>query len=474
MDRIGEDAEGRHEVVKMCMEVLEDTSGATLKKSRYLGKRLDEDHLYPDSYRKQIDAVVDMLWNSGVSASDLASISQGLQILDSLTAACLRPQDWLGCLASQVYVKGTRLIFVMPPECKNSEALKKSDIGLVVTRAKSDRTEGPYAVMMVIGRRLMRKHLESNCKHARSRVQKAKTNLADAERHSTKDGVVKARKILAAAERQHAEYAPTRLEKQNEQDRAIAEKRDPREIGYAELGDKVCTFTAYDKNYDQGMLNDMYKYVGEYYLGLPAFGPNTLRSIHVTDVMEVCCQIGIPYNGQRLVRHFALSRNGEFERKRAYNGSTMDMVKDDPNSIGAVFAGILQSQDYLNRPLDKQGMIEAQEKALKAMLHNSYDGSGVNDVAGGAELFGDDPEIMNLRREECKKRMECRIGQHERSIESGVVVGVSPVHENYEIRPLRLEAEREEQLARIRVAKMQGRSGTQRWGGVGTPCCPTS
>lgn len=109
---------------------------------RYLGKRLDEDHLYPDSYRKQIEAVVDMLLDSGVSASDLASFSQGLQILDSLTAACLCPQDWLGCLASQVYVKGTRLIFVMPPECKNSEALKKSEVGLVVTHAKSDRTKG--------------------------------------------------------------------------------------------------------------------------------------------------------------------------------------------------------------------------------------------------------------------------------------------------------------------------------------------
>lgn len=307
----------------------------------------------------------------------------------------------------------------------------------------------------------MRRHLEANCKDARSQVQKAQTNLADAERHSTKDGVVKARKILAAAERQLAEYAPTESERKNEEDRAKAEKRDPREIGYAELGDKVCTFTAYGKNYDQGMLSDMYKYVGEYYLGLPAFGPNILRSIHVTDVMEVCYKIGIHYNDQRLVRHFALARHGEYERKKAYNGHTMDMAQDDLNSIGAVFAGILQSQDYLNRPLDKQGMIVAQEKTLKAVLHDSYDESDVNDVAGGAGLFGDDPEIMNLRREEYKKRMQCRIGQHDRSIESGGGVGVSPVDENDELRSLRLEAEMEEQLARIRVAKMQGRSGTQ-------------
>lgn len=306
----------------------------------------------------------------------------------------------------------------------------------------------------------MRKHLEANYKDARSQVQKAQTNLADAERNSTKDGVVKARKILAAVERQLAEYAPTESERKNEKDRAKAEKRVEREIGHAELGDKVCTFTAYGKNYDQGMLNDMYKYVGEYYLGLPAFGSNVLRSIHVTDVMEVCYKIGIHYNDQRLVRHFALARHGEFERKRAYNGHTMDMVQDDPNSLGAVFAGILQSQDYSNRPLDKQGMIEAQEKALKAVLHDSYDESDVNDVAGGAELFEDDPEIMDLRREEYKKRIQCRIDQHNRLIEARGVVGVSPVDENDELRSLRIEAEKEEQLARIRVAKLQGRSGT--------------
>lgn len=91
---------------------------------RDLGKRLDESHLYPATRHEKIDEVVDLLWNSGVSDEDLASLSCALQVLDSLTAACLRPQDWLGCLASKVHVRGNRLNFVLPPECKNKDALE--------------------------------------------------------------------------------------------------------------------------------------------------------------------------------------------------------------------------------------------------------------------------------------------------------------------------------------------------------------
>lgn len=303
----------------------------------------------------------------------------------------------------------------------------------------------------------MRKLLDANFKDAISQVQRAKANLADVERHPKMDGVVKARKILAAAERQLAEYAPTESERTNEEERANAENRVKREIRPAELGDKVCVFTPYGKNYDVGMLNAMYKYVGEYYLGLPAFGANILRTIHVTDVMGWCYKQGIPFDDQRLVRHFALARHGEFERKRAYNCNTMDMVEDDPDSIGAKFAGVLQTQDTSKGPLDKEGMIEAQDKALKAMLHDSYDDSPANDMGRGQELFGDDPEIMNLRREECKRRLQRSIDHFDRSTESGG----SPIDENDEIRSLRQEAEKQELLARIRVAEMQGRSGTQ-------------
>lgn len=109
---------------------------------RYLGKRLDESHLYPETRRVEIDTVVNLLWDSGVSDEDLASFSCALQILDSLTAACLRPQDWIGCLASKVHVKGTRLNFVMPLECKNKETLERSPTGLVVNHSKSKRTAG--------------------------------------------------------------------------------------------------------------------------------------------------------------------------------------------------------------------------------------------------------------------------------------------------------------------------------------------
>lgn len=180
--------------------------------------------MYPGTRHEEVDEVVDLLWDSGVSDEDLASFSFALQILDSLTAAYLRPQDWLECLASKVYVKGTRLNFVLPPECKNKDALEKSEIGLVVNHAKSKRTKGEHlsrvcvslAYMLrvgnvynctymyltmpdarrplcghaVIGRRLMRKHLVAG-------FQRARANVA-AIRASTKTQVEKAEKALAA------------------------------------------------------------------------------------------------------------------------------------------------------------------------------------------------------------------------------------------------------------------------------------
>lgn len=97
----------------------------------------------------------------------------------------------------------------------------------------------------------------------------------------------------------------------------------------AELGDKVCPFTKYGKSYNSDKLRDLYKYAGKYTLGLAAFGPNILRSIHVTDVMNLCYKLGISENDPRLVRHFALARHGEFERRRAYNLAKMDKLQDD-------------------------------------------------------------------------------------------------------------------------------------------------
>ncbi|CAM9665995.1 unnamed protein product, partial [Pylaiella littoralis] len=113
----------------MCLDVLHDGGGATI------GKRDDERHLYPEKYEEQIDEVVGVLAKAGVSTEDLERFSCALHILDSLTSACLRPQDSLGCLACKAYVKNGRLVFVLPPVGKNSRTLVKSVIGMVVNHA---------------------------------------------------------------------------------------------------------------------------------------------------------------------------------------------------------------------------------------------------------------------------------------------------------------------------------------------------
>ncbi|CAN0158023.1 unnamed protein product [Ectocarpus sp. 4 AP-2014] len=135
MDKLG-GADRREEVKSMCMKVLEDNGGVSL------GKRDNEDHLYPEEYQKEIDQVVQALLRPGVTAKDLEMFSCALHVLDSLTAACLRPQDSLGFRACKAYVKHGRLDFVLPPVCKNSNTLLKSVRGMVVKHTKSERTRG--------------------------------------------------------------------------------------------------------------------------------------------------------------------------------------------------------------------------------------------------------------------------------------------------------------------------------------------
>lgn len=97
------------------MEVLSD------KRGRLLGKRENEDHLYPAEYQQQIDEVVKALSDEGVTAKDLEMFSCALHILDSLTAARLRPQDSLRFRACRAYVRNGRLEFFLPPVGKNSK-----------------------------------------------------------------------------------------------------------------------------------------------------------------------------------------------------------------------------------------------------------------------------------------------------------------------------------------------------------------
>lgn len=140
MAKIG-DAARREEVVAMCLEVLGDGGEASM------GTRTDEIHLYPEAHRDSIDEVVGILAKAGVSAEDLERFSCSLHIVDSLTSACLRPQDSLGCLACKAYIKNGRLVFVLPPVGKNSTALLRNAAGMVVHHKKAKEITGGSFVL---------------------------------------------------------------------------------------------------------------------------------------------------------------------------------------------------------------------------------------------------------------------------------------------------------------------------------------
>lgn len=135
MAKIG-DAARREEVVKMCLDVLGDGGGGSM------GTRTDENHLYPEEIRDKIEEVVTILAEAGVSAEDLERFSCSLHIVDSLTSACLRPQDSLGCLACGAYIKKGSLVFRLPPVGKNSASLLRNAAGMVVHHKKAKEIEG--------------------------------------------------------------------------------------------------------------------------------------------------------------------------------------------------------------------------------------------------------------------------------------------------------------------------------------------
>lgn len=270
--------------------------------------------------------------------------------------------------------------------------------------------------MMGIGRRLMKINLEVGFRRAKAnlvairastktQVEKAQraveTSRGSEELQQAEKDLERVTKPLAAAIRRLNEYSPTKEEKNNESERAVYEGREKRTIECAELGGKVCPFTKNGESYNSDKLRDLYKYAGKYTLVLPAFGRNILRSVHVTDVMNLCYNPGISKNDPRIVRHFALARHGEFERRGACNLAKIDNLQDDEGSLGSLLAGILQTQSYASRPLNKEDMRRAHGEALYKILGDSFDA----DISGAAVvtpvvLFEDGEEIVALRRTE--------------------------------------------------------------------------
>lgn len=52
-----------------------------------------------------------------------------------------------------------------------------------------------------------------------------------------------------------------------------------------ELEENMGPITEFGKTYNRTQLYTLYRYVGRHCLGLPAFGPNIFRTMHVTAVL---------------------------------------------------------------------------------------------------------------------------------------------------------------------------------------------
>lgn len=123
-----------------------------------------------------------------------------------------------------------------------------------------------------------------------------------------------------------------------------------------ELGENIGPITEFGQNYSRTQLYRLFRYVGRYCLGLPAFGPNILRSMHVTAVLIKAIKAGKKYDDPEIKDIFALARHGLFYREKTYN-----MVKADLDAAGGkTFVG---QNRGLSGTIGEDGESEANEEA---------------------------------------------------------------------------------------------------------------
>lgn len=215
----------------MCVEVLK-------REPRKFGKRKDEKHFRPDDRQVDIDGTVDAMIEGGMTTKVLAALSCALVVFDSVTTACLRNQDTLGSNARDTHIvtrKGKNgtdidiLRAVLPPEFKNRQSPYQTTEGCAVNHTKDDKVKDAYAVMMVIGRPIMRKLLA--------------VELAEQQKRLKETGGPNVNKKMNAAASQYR------------------------------LTEKIGPFNAKGKCYNNSKLYDLFKYVGRRALGLPFSAP---------------------------------------------------------------------------------------------------------------------------------------------------------------------------------------------------------
>lgn len=244
----------------------------------------------------------------------------------------------------------------------------------------------------------MTMRLKQNYEKACGELKLAKANLAEAK---TTGDRKKATTSLTHAEKEVKEYEPKAIDKSAQQDREKDTVSSLQKVLQpAELGDKAAPFTMYGKTYNNNQLYAMYQRVGWYALGLPAFGPNILRTIHVTTVMTLCYQLEISLDDQRIKDHFALARHGEYEMRRSYNLTKSENTPFDPNCFSHKVAGIISAHGMLNRSEKNNSEEAAQEAALKECLGD--------DLFDGRKPLKRESSVGKMMREFLKAMMQSR------------------------------------------------------------------
>lgn len=193
----------------------------------------------------------------------------------------------------------------------------------------------------------MRLRLQENYQKACDELERA-TEKHGVEEGRGGKGAAAALRLLKKKEGEVKKYAPKAIDTSAQADRDLNARRvQSGVLRDAELGDKAAPFTVYGKNYSNDQLFSMYNHVGKYALGLPAFGPNILRTIHVTTVMTLCHRLNISVDDQCIKDHFALARHGEYEMQRSYDLVKSDTQPYDPSSFTARVSGIIKAHDLL-------------------------------------------------------------------------------------------------------------------------------
>lgn len=215
----------------------------------------------------------------------------------------------------------------------------------------------------------------------------------------------------------------------------------------------------------------MYRYVGTYLLGLPAFGPNILRSMHVTAVLTKAVKEGKKHDDPEVVNLFSLARHGIFEREKTYNTVKHDLQVADGDTFQGQNHGLAQTygegdesvtagdrDDFLNLFEREAGFGEIKHGAKQVanrtrMMQPSMEAFfGPEGVAGFFRQFwgemkrmrtcpdasdeDDDPEFVRdkkrlkeLKKQIKRKKIKEEIAECERTLDGFRDGGVSRVYE---------------------------------------------